>query len=99
MSEQDSLYIPKLQLSNGEILEEGWHDVNVSDIGAVYKVTEEGINVSDNGNLTGYGDLDMLSEAPEHYDIKTGSFSGDIILENGITLTFKNNKIDNATRI
>lgn len=99
MSDRDNIHLPKVQLENGNTLEEGWYETNLNEIGAVYKVTEEGIVVSDNGSLTGYGDLDMLSEAPEHYDIKTGSFTGSIELEDGTVIEFKNNQISNAVRV
>lgn len=93
---KDAIEIPQLVMrETGAVLTAGWYDVQLSQIDAVYKVTTNDIEIQSDGDMTGSVDLDVLSDAPEHYDIANKGFTGVIELD-GQTLKFVNNCITNA---
>lgn len=93
----DGINLPNITLPDGNKVEAGFYPVTLSDIAAVYNVTAEGIAIQDAGDVSGLSDNDIISEAPEHYDIKHGEFTGDITLEDGRVIPFKDNKPVNCS--
>lgn len=93
---KDAIEIPRLVITDTDIvLPAGWYNVQLSQIDAVYKVTSTDIEIQSDGDMTGNIDLDVLSDAPEHYDIVNKVFTGYIEL-GGQQLKFVNNRITNA---
>lgn len=94
----DQIKLPGIVLADGTKVKEGWHDVELSEIDAVYHLNGGNIEVKEHGNMTGTCEGDMVVEAPEHYSIVNGKFSGQVLLKNiDQPLEFENNKLINGS--
>lgn len=92
----DNIHLPNIELENGERITAGWYPVSISDISAVYELGEQGLKIKEDGNVSGMSELDVLAEAPEHYDIANQCFTDTIVLENGKTIQIENSKLING---
>lgn len=70
----------------------GSYDVNTSGIEAVYQVKDGKLKVLDDGDMSTRTEMDIMAEAPTHFEISQGNFTGVISITNEDThLNFKEN--------
>lgn len=95
----DAIRVPEIILDDGTKLPEGCYDIDANNIDAVYKLSNGNLTIEDDGEVSGTDTNDLISEAPVHYMISNGAFTGNIEVkaENNVVLKFENNQLINGT--
>lgn len=98
--QQDTLQLSGIELPNGTRLSQDWYGVRgLDDIEAMYELIDGRITVIDHGVL-GRDDLTtIMTDAPTHYLVHCGNYSGSIQLDNypNYNLNFVNNVLVSIT--
>lgn len=91
----DTIRVPEITLDDGTKLPEGCYDIDANNIEAVYKLSDGNLTIEDDGEVSGTDANDLISEAPLHYMIGSGGFTGniDIKTDRTVILTFKDNRL------
>ena len=96
--QRDTLHLGGIQLPDGSVLNDDWYTVHgLSDIEAIYEINNGRIAVVDHGVLGQDDDSAIMTEAPTHYLVMSGEYSGNLQIEEkpGFTFVFENNQLVN----
>lgn len=91
----DTIRVPEIILDDGTKLPEGCYDIDANNIEAVYRLSDGNLTIEDDGEVSGTDANDLIGEAPVHYMIGSGAFTGniDIKADRTVTLSFKDNRL------
>lgn|SRR5690606_37401284 len=94
--QQDTLHLTGIKLPDGTELKDEWYTVvGLNDIEAIYELDNGRINAIDHGALGQDDENTIMTEAPVHYMVMSGAFSGELKIEERpeYSLVFKNNQL------
>jgi hypothetical protein len=80
--QQDTIYLKDIKLPDGTILPDDYYNVRgLSDIEAIYELKQGRIEATDSGVLEQEDQGSIMSEAPNHYLVMSGSYTGELRID------------------
>ncbi len=92
--QQDTIYLQSIEFPDGGTLPDGYYNVRgLSDIEAIYELKQGRIEATDSGVLEQEDQSSIMSEAPNHYLVMNGSYTGELRIDDRpeYALVFQNN--------
>lgn len=72
----------------------GWCGCSgLGEIDATYRIVDNVISAIDAGDLADEDSDTLMVESPSHWEVTNRTFSGEVTLDNGLKINFRNNKI------
>lgn len=94
--QQDTIHIDDLNLPDGTVLPNDWYSVRgLNDIEAIYELQNGKLTAIDHGALGQDDDNTIMVEAPAHYMVMSGAFSGELRIDEkpNLRLVFQSNQL------
>lgn len=92
--QQDTLHLKSITLPDGTVLPDDYYTVRgLNDIEAMYELEQGRITATDSGVLEQEDRNAIMSEAPNHYMVMSGTYSGELRIDERpeYALVFENN--------
>lgn len=94
--QQDTIYLKDIKLPDGTTLPDDYYNVRgLSDIEAIYELKQGCLTATDSGVLEQEDQSSIMSEAPNHYLVMNGNYSGELRIDDRpeYALVFQDNKL------